>query len=162
MVDSRTVQQAFLLRSIAERLGQEPVKRLIKMPGMCAVYRIIVYYHDRRALDSVATLCDMVRHDPELTLVYRGIFSERPIKHTLPGRRYENFTQALQQVRFDHLKDQPGLPVSGADFWMIERAAGTYVHSVIVAPAIATGDHAELVRAIQHYLPEALRMIPKE
>jgi hypothetical protein len=162
MVDSRTVQQAFLLRSIAERLGQEPVKQLIKAPGMSAVYRIIVYYHDRQALDSVATMCELVHHDPELTLVYRGIFRERPIKHTIPRRRYEDFTQAMQQVQFDQLKDQPGMPQSGADFWMIERAAGTYVHSVIVAPETATGGHVALVHAVQSHLPEALRMISKE
>ena len=162
MVDSHTEQQAFLLRAIGERLRQEPVKRIIKAPGLQAVYRITVYYHDRRALDSVATVREMAQGDPELTMVFRGIFDDRPIKRTIPRQRYETFTQALQRLRFDHLKDPPGLPQSGKDLWMIERAAANFIHSVIVAPETATGVYAELVDAIRTQLPEALRTISKD
>lgn len=162
MVDSRTEQQAFLLRAIGERLRQEPVKRIIKAPVLQAVYRVTVYYHDRRALDSVATLCEMAQGDPELTMVFRGIFDERPIKRTIPRQRYEAFTQALQRLRFDHLKDPPGLPQGGTDLWMIERAAANFIHSVIVTPEISTGIYAELVNTIRTHLPEVLRMISKD
>ena len=161
MVETRTEQQAFLLRTIAERLGQEPVKRMIKAPGMRAVYRVIAYYHDRRALDSVATLCAMVQQDPALAVVYRGIFHHQPIRHVVPRRRYEDFVGALQKANFDHLKDQPGMP-QHADLWMIERAAGSYVHSVLVAPETADGVHGDLVNTVKTHLPEALRMIAED
>ena len=162
MVDSHTEQQAFLLRAISERLKLEPVKQIIKQPGMRAVYRVTIDYHDRRALDSVATLYDRRGSEPVLDIVYRRLFGERPISHPIAQQRYEHFTRALQKLRFDHLKDQPGMPVYGLDFWMIERAAGAFVKNIIVAPAVAEGVHAELVHIIKTYLPEALREIPPE
>lgn len=159
MVDSRTEQHAFTLRAIGERLRLEPVKKIITAPGLCAVYRVTIYYHDRRALDSVATVCEPLGGDPELTIYYRGAFGEQPIKHMIPRSRYEGFTGSLQQLRFDHLKDQPGMPQHGLDFWMVERAAANFVHSVIVAPETAEEVHAELVNAIKTYLPEAVRYV---
>lgn len=160
MVDqARPEQQAFLLRNIAERLGLPPVKTLVKEPGVLGVYRVTIYYHDRRARDSCATLVDARRQEPRLSTCYRGAFGQRPITYTLSETRYEAFAQALQKLRFDHLRDQPGMPLYGLDFWMIERAAGSFLRSVIVAPQTAQGVHADLVRAVQTHLPEALRAI---
>jgi hypothetical protein len=51
------------------------------------------------------------------------------------------------------------MPLYGLDFWMIERASGSFVRGVIVAPQTAQGAHAKLVEAIRTYLPEALRMV---
>lgn len=152
-------QQAFLLRAIAERLGQQPVKAIIKAPDILAVYRVTVYYYDRRARDSCATLCDRRSSGAQLAVTYRGAFNQKPITYTLSEARYEAFTTALVRLRFDHMGDQPRMPLYGLDFWMIERAAGSFVHSVIVAPQTAQGSHAALVEIIQEYLPEALRLI---
>ncbi|HLV35951.1 MAG TPA: hypothetical protein VKY59_12585 [Spirillospora sp.] len=160
MVDqAHPEQQAALLRAIAERLGLPPVKLLVKEPGVLGVYRVTVYYHDRRARDSCATLVDDRRQEPRLSTCYRGAFGQRPITYTLTEDRYEAFVRALQKLRFDHLRDQPGMPLYGLDFWMIERAAGSFVRSVIVAPQTAQGAHAQLVGIIREHLPEALRAI---
>jgi hypothetical protein len=156
---ARPEQQAFLLRSIAERLGQQPVKAIIKAPDVLAVYRATIYYHDRRARDSCATLCDRRSSGAQLAVAYRGAFQQKPISYPITETRYEAFTQALVKLRFDHMGDQPGMPLYGLDFWMIERAAGSFVHSVIVAPQTAQGAHAKLVGLIKEHLPEALRVI---
>lgn len=156
---SHPEQQAFLLRSIAERMDQPPLKTLIKAPQVLAAYRVTVYYHDRRALDSCATLWDRRLEGVQLVLCYRGMFDQKPITRPLSETRYDTFTQALQKLRFDHLADQPDMPLYGLDFWMVERAAGSFIHSVIVAPQTATGSHADLVQIIQTHLPESLREV---
>jgi hypothetical protein len=155
--ETRTEQHAALLRGVAEYLGLQPVKRLIKTPGMRAVYRVTMVYHDRRALDSVATLCHS--RTLELALYYRGAFGRQPILHPFTETRFEAFTHALQQLHFDKLHDQPNLPLYGRDLWMVERAAGGFIRSVILAPQIAQGDHAALVEIIKTHLPETLRML---
>ncbi len=152
-------QQAALLRGIAERLGLPPVKTIIKEPGVRGVYRVTVYYHDRRARDVCATLRDARSEAPRLTISYRGAFDHRPIRYPFSEDRCRALAQTLQKLRFDHLPDQPDMPLYGLDFWMIERAAGSFVHSVIFAPQTAQGVHADLARAIQDHLPEALRIV---
>jgi hypothetical protein len=43
------------------------------------------------------------------------------------------------------------------DVWLVERAAGSYFHDVVLSPGTATGHHRELVIAIKTHLPEAIR-----
>jgi hypothetical protein len=157
--NTRTEQHAALLRSIAERLGLEPVKTLIRVPGMRALLRLTVYYHDRRALDAVGTLAYNRTNGIDLAVRYRGVFANKPLHYPYSENRYEGLSRALAGLHFDHLKDQPYLPLYGLDFWLIERAAGGFVHSVIVAPQSAVNDHARLVTTIKTYLPEVLKEI---
>ncbi|MAS32854.1 MAG: hypothetical protein CL610_02530 [Anaerolineaceae bacterium] len=152
-------QQAFLLRSIAEQLRLPPVKALIKEPGVRGVYRVTIYYHDRRGRDSCATLVDRHMSGVLLSISYRGLFAQKPIIHNIPESRYENLGGGLQKLRFDHMADQPGMPLYGLDFWMIERAAGSFVHSVIIAPQTAEKIYAQLAETIRTHLPEVLRTI---
>lgn len=81
------------------------------------------------------------------------------IRHSISLGRLTALLLAWQQAGFDRLSDQPELPLHGLDLWLLERAAGTFVHSVIVAPQTATGQHAALVAAVREYLPEALREV---
>ena len=159
MNDAHTEQHAFTLRSIADRMGLEPVKRMVRQPGMRAVYRLIIFHHDRRAADSVATLYHTGPDKITLSLAYERAFHHQPLIHSIPFTRYEALTLALQNLHFDHLPDQRGMPFFGVDLWMIERAAGTFIKSVIIAPQTAGGSYAGLVTAIHTHLPEALREI---
>jgi hypothetical protein len=161
MTNSRPEQQAYTLRAIAEYLGLDPLKRIVRQPGVRAVYRVTIYHHDRRALDSVATLRRDSLNQSELSLVYEGMFHSKPLIHMIAFERYEAFALALQKHHFDHMADQPGMPLYGLDFWMIERGAGTFVKGVIVAPQTASGIYAELVATLKTYLPEALREIAR-
>ena len=156
--DTHNERIAFMLRAVAERLQAEPLQRIARQIELRAAYRVTVYHHDRRARDCVATLC-RTRDEITLTLVYDGLFHLKPIVHPVSPERYEAFTLALQKLHFDTLKDQPRLPQYGLDFWLVERAAGTFTKSVIVAPAIAEGVYKVLVSIIQTYLPETQREV---
>ncbi|MBZ0298774.1 MAG: hypothetical protein K8J31_03490 [Anaerolineae bacterium] len=155
---ARPEQQAAMLRGITERMGLPPIRTLCKEPDVLGVYRITVDYYDRRAHDSCATLV-IRRSGAQLAMHYQRAFDQKPILYPIATIQLEAFSHALQTLKFDTLSDQPEIPLYGLDFWMVERAAGTFVHSVIISPQTAPGRHADLVRAIQTHLPEALRLI---
>ncbi len=156
--DTHNERMAFTLRAMIERVGVEPLRQLARLPAMRAVYRVAIYYHDRRARDMVATLC-RTRDEITLTLAYDGLFHLKSLVYPTPLARYEGFTLALQKLHFDKLNDQPRLPQYGADLWLVERAAGTFNKSVIVAPGSAEGAYHELVNIIQTHLPETQREV---
>jgi hypothetical protein len=157
---AHTERQAAQLRTLAERLGLPPLRQLIKTPGLSAVLRLTVYYDARDSLDSVGTLRHSRAEGTQLTMAYWGAFHNQPLRYPIAEERYEALTQALSRIRFDHLPDQPTLPPYGVDLWMLERAAGSFIHGVILAPASAQADHAMLVSLVREHLPEALRLIP--
>jgi hypothetical protein len=157
--DTHNERHAFTLRAIAHRVGAPSLKDIVRQPAVRAAYQVIVYHWDRRALDVVATVRRAGAEEATLTLVYDGLPHLRPIRHALSLERYNGFVLALSRLHFDKLKDQPRMPGYGTDLWMIERAAGTFLKSVIVAPEVAQGDHARLAGVIRTYLPEVLREI---
>lgn len=157
--DTHNERHAFTLRAIAYRTGVQALKDILRQPIMKAVYRVIVYHWDRRALDMVLTLHRAGADEAALTIVYDGLPHINPIRHAMPLEQYEAFVLALHRLHFDKLKDQPRLPEYGADLWMIERAAGTFIRGVIVAPDHAQGAYAELVAVIRQYMPEVMREI---
>lgn len=151
--------QAYLLRSIGDQMKLMPLQKVALLPGISAAYRLTVRYHDRRAYDSVATLRRFGRERPTMEIVYRGLFDSRPLNLPVDPDGYETFMVALQKLRFDQIKDQPDLPTYGVDFWLLERAAGSFIKSVILAPQLATGVHAALVATVQKHLPDMLREV---
>jgi hypothetical protein len=151
---------SYVLRVIADRTGAPPVNKIALQPGVQAAYRISVHYYDKRACDSVATVCRLTSEDERTMEVrYAGAFNDKPLFHTIELERYEGFMRALQKVRFDHLADQTGLPAHGIDLWLVERAAGSFSKSIIISPKHATGQYATIVDAVKTHLPEALRSI---
>jgi hypothetical protein len=120
---------------------------------------LAVFHHDGRVRDCVATLIDSQIDGARLENVYRVAFNEKPIVYRIPRDRYQRFVDALRGVRFDQLADQPDLPSHGVDLWLLERAAGTYSKSVVLAPALADGDYWTLASAVTMFLPEALREV---
>ena len=87
------------------------------------------------------------------------MFGGKPLVYNVTTQRYEHFVATLNAVRFDQLDDQPALPPYGADLWLLERAAGSFTKSVVLAPDRAEGTHATLVAAVRADLPEALREV---
>lgn len=163
MYDAHPEHLAFQLRAISQRLHLEPLRHVVRQAGYQTAWRLSVLYHDHRALDSVATLITRHQQSPQLAIHYQQLFNERPICHTIPAQRYEQLVNRLQSLRFDHLRDQPGLPdYPREDLWLLERAAGTFYHSLIIAPQSATDAHAQIVECLRQHLPEALRLIPVE
>jgi hypothetical protein len=150
---------AYSLREIADAMGLKPVRQLARLPGVKAVYRVTVRYPDSQARSSVATLRRSLTDGTVLEVVYQRLFDHKPLVHAIAPARYEAFALALQKIGFDRLRDQPDVPFYGATLWLVERAAGSFVKSVIIAPQTATQAYAVVVDALQKYLPEALRQV---
>ncbi len=151
--------QAYLLRSIGDQMQLTPMQAIALRPGIGSVYRLTARYHDRRAHDSVGTLRRFGRERPTLEMVYRGLFDHKPVAVAIEPAKYEAFALALQKLRFDQLKDQPNLPTYGVDLWLLERAAGSFTKSLILAPELAKDVHAALVETVRTHLPELLREV---
>ncbi|NWF68099.1 MAG: hypothetical protein HXY40_03350 [Chloroflexi bacterium] len=151
--------QAAMLRAIAQHAGLPALRELAGRAGVQAAYRVTVHYFDRRARDSVGTAEFSRVSGARLTVVFLGALGHRPLQHPLAPSRYEALVRALQMLRFDNLSDQPDIPLHGVDLWMVERAAGGFVKSVILAPALARGTYALLIDTIKEYLPTALKLV---
>jgi hypothetical protein len=150
---------AAMLRSTADQAGVVALREIAKQPGVSAAYRLIVRYHDRRAADSIATVRRFGHQAATLEIVYRALFKHKPVVMHLEKTQYATFESALHQLRFDDMADQPNIPTYGVDLWMIERAAGNFIKSVIVAPELAANSHARLVEVVKVHLPEAVREV---
>ncbi len=152
--------QAPLLRGVADQLKLTPIQEIARQPGVQEVYRITVHYYDGRACNSVATLRSTLIDGVVLETVYQRALNHRPIVHRIENERYKVFTEAVKWLRFDRMQDQPDLPeYHSTDLWLVERAAGTFYHSVIVAPELARDSYARLANAVKNGLPEALRQV---
>lgn len=152
--------QAPLLRSVAEQLRLPSVSELARQPGAQEIYRITVHYFDGRACSSVNTLRRTLAGGYVLESAYQRALASKPLTHPIDRERYSDFVRALKSLNFDHMGDQPNLPgYDSTDLWLVERGAGTFTHSVILAPELARETYARLVNAVKHGLPEALRQI---
>jgi hypothetical protein len=150
---------ASTLRAIADQMQLKPIEKLTLQPGVWAVYRLTIRYHDRRARDSVATVTRSGAAGARLEVVFRRLFEDKPLLFRVQQADYEGLMTGLQQVHFDRLEDQHDIPSYGVDLWMWERAAGTFYKSVIFAPELATGEHERLVKLAHTHLQEAVKEI---
>lgn len=151
-------QFAPILRGIAEKIGLESVKDLIKQPIIKTVFRVTMYYQDFRASHSVATLTRTLQAESPLAVNFYNRFDNKPIVRQLPLKAYNAFVHDFNQARFDKLSDQNTSPY-GKDLCMIEYSTGGFVHSVIFAPAEANDEYDTLYTAIKTHIPEALREV---
>jgi hypothetical protein len=149
------------LYTVAESMGVRPLNDVARQPDMRALFRLTIKRRDMRLRDSVATLCHARLGGTMLEVVYWGLFKHKPLTYTIANERYEALAAALQNVRFDKLPDQPGLPQFGVDLWLLERAAGSFVKGIILTPdqldLPTDAPYAALVRAVQTYISEAVR-----
>lgn len=145
---------------VLERTHQPALRDLMRQPGMRGIHRIICYYARGQARHSVATLTH-VRASSRLNCIYEGLFKEVPLAHTITEDVYERFCEVLHQVHFDRLPHQPDIPLNAAVIWLLERAAGQYVHAVMMVPNAPPMPYSAIVNAIDAYLPQAIKPIPK-
>lgn len=150
-----------LLRAVADEIGLPTVAALARQPGASEVCRVTAHYYDRRACDSVGTVIKWMTGGAVLEMIYRHALDHKPLVYPVDADRARALLTALKTAGFDKLDDQPNLPArDAADVWLIERAAGTFYHSVVVAPEIVqTAAHRALMDAVRRHLPEALRMV---
>jgi hypothetical protein len=150
-----------LLRAISDEIGLLPIPVIAQQPGVSDACRITVHYYDRRACDSVATAVKRMADAAALEIVFRRALEHKPLAYPLDEGRFRALLAALKAGGFDKLADQPGLPAyDSTDVWMVERAAGGFYKSVVVAPEIAgSPPHQAVIDAVRVHLPEALRMV---
>ncbi len=151
-------RQADILRTIATRLNLPDFRQLTQQPIINEAVRVSIYHPIGTAPDSVATL-SYGHHQTACTL---QVCYDRPnhradLHFQIPIVRYNALLGALRKAHFDTLDDETDLPFHGVDLWLIERAAGSFYHDIVLCPSSATGKHRELMRALQDHLPEAIR-----
>jgi hypothetical protein len=156
--------QSAPLRFIATRLRVPDLPQVVREPGTGEAFRITVQYHDARHPDQVATLSKSHASPTvsmvALQVVYRRA-SDNPLtlQYEIEVERYQRLGAALRRINFDALDDPPDVPYFGADLWLVERAAGSFHHDVILPPAQAAGVYADIVALIHSTLREAIRAI---
>ncbi|GAB4518831.1 MAG: hypothetical protein OHK0046_26950 [Anaerolineae bacterium] len=148
-----------ILRACAEKAALPTVKALAARPGMKAVYRVTIYHADWRAADVVVT----IKHGTETVreIVYVGCFENKPLIRKMTPADYQAFVALVGTKTFDHLSDQAGTAPIDADVCLFERAAGTFVKSVIFTPQTPSDAYTPLVEAIRQFMPEAEREIAR-
>lgn len=150
---------AYALREIAASAGLPTVQHMAKQPGVQGVYRMTVRYNAGRAHHSAATIVRSQVDRISLEVVYERLFGHKPLVYPVSLKQYEAFAAALHTAGFDRMSDQRDVPFFGVDLWLVERAAGSFVKSVIIAPRTAVNPHIAVVKAIEYYLPEAVRAV---
>jgi len=151
-----------VLHIIAERLGLQMLRQVASRPGVNEALRVTIHYPDGSLPDSVATLERGVGAACRLSVMYdryddRGEPYQYEFK--IPLERYHKLLTALRLSRFESLDDAFDAPPAGVDAWLVERAAGSYFHDVVLSPTNATGHHREVALALKTHLPESMRAL---
>jgi hypothetical protein len=152
-------RRADTLRLIADRLGLPELREVIRQPGIDEAYRVTIQYHDGRHPDQVATLTRAQNGSVMLIVAYRRHHHQPVFEYPLDLERFRDFDLALRRVGFDRRDDQPDLPYLGEDFWMIERASGSFLHDLVLSPEHAVGVYAWMIEVVKELLPQAVRAI---
>ncbi len=146
--------------TLLERTKIPLLKTLAAQPGMKVLYRVIAYYLDGRARHSVATLYgEAGKTDFRLEVVYEGVNQHKPMLHSIRFAHYEALTAAFLRANFDKRVDQEVTIQRLHTLWMVERAAGTFHHSVIFTPQQPELPYSIIVNALDAYLSEAIREV---
>jgi hypothetical protein len=148
------------LYEVADNLGVPHIKDIAKQAGVISVLRVTAYYSERKARHSVATVVQRHQDQREMRIVYEGFFNHKPVTLNVTRDNLENMLNALQRAKFDTLYDQASLSYKDHVLWLVQRAAGIYLHGVIVSPDIPEMPYSTIVNAIDSYLPEAIREVP--
>lgn len=151
-----------VIYQVADDLGFENLDRVARRAGVMSVLQVTAYYFGRRVRHSVARVIEYQLGDVELLLVYEGFNRHQPLRLNVPKDRLEKLLWALRQAKFDTLSDQDGLSFTDRSLWLIQRAAGTYSHGLIVSPDNPQMPWSSIVNAIDDYLPRAIREVPMQ
>jgi len=151
--------QSASLRFIAVRMQIAELPQVVKQPGVGEAFRLTVQYHDARHPNQIATVTKVQGSGAQLTVAYRRA-DDRPLifEYPLAITQFQGLTGALRQLKFDTL-DDAAIPAFGTDTWLLERAAGSFYHDLMLAPANAQGVYAELMQVLNTYMPMGLRLI---
>ncbi len=145
---------------LAGRLGLPDLERVAARAGVMSVLRISAYYAARRVRHSVAQVVEQQTGEIEMQLAYEGLSLREPLRLAVEQDNLEKLQAVLLELRFGKLDDQTHLSYNERSLWLIQQAAGTHLHSIMVAPDRPELPYSTIVNAIDAYLPEAIRELP--
>lgn len=126
---------------------------------MIAVLQVAVYHGQRQLRHSVARIVETQLGAVEMLVAYEGV-DLAPLRRNMRSDQIEPLHRALDAVRFNRLRDQPGLSSADTPLWLVQRATGTHLHGIILAPDKPELPYSRIVNAIDACLPAALRELP--
>jgi len=121
--------------------------------------QVVVYHGQRQLRHSVARVVETHLGAIELVVAYEGV-DLSPLRIAMSRDQLEPLHKALDAVRFSRLRDQPGLTSDDWPLWLVQRATGSHLHGIILAPDKPELPYARIVNAIDACLPAALRELP--
>ncbi|MEL6148337.1 MAG: hypothetical protein AAFV33_27265 [Chloroflexota bacterium] len=154
MGNSTYAYQHYLLRSISTQFHLSDTLAVAQQPGIQSVFRVTCHYPGGDFPDSVATVVNSQVGQPTLTVHRSGVDSSG--EHVLDKQAFGALTAMLSTVKFDKLDDQPGIPATRANLWLVERAAGSFLKGVLLSPELATDSYQSLVFRLHELLPGAV------
>lgn len=148
------------LYQLASRLGMPELRWAAGAPGVMTALEIAAYYSGRRLRHSVARVIEHQVGEVELLVAYEGVRLATTPRIAIEPARMEKLNAVLLAVKFGALEHQPGLSLDDRCLWLIQQAAGAYVHGIIVAPERPEPPYSTIVNAIDDCIPEAIREVP--
>ncbi len=145
---------------LASQLGLPDLRQAASEAGVMSILQVSAYYAERRVRHSVARVIEYQTGELELRVVFQGVSLAEPLRLSVARERMEALDEALLRVKFAKLGDQAGLTYAARSLWLIQRAAGSHAHGIMVAPDRPEMPYTAIVNAIDACLPEAIREIP--
>ncbi len=145
---------------LASQLGLPDLRQAASEAGVMSILQVSAYYAERRVRHSVARVIEYQTGELELRVVFQGVSLAEPLRLSVARERMEALDEALLRVKFAKLGDQAGLTYAERSLWLIQRAAGSHAHGIMVAPDRPEMPYTAIVNAIDACLPEAIREIP--
>lgn len=149
-----------ILYQLAGDMGLADLSAVTRGAGVMSALQVSAYYVERRIRHSVARVIEYQLGEIQMQLVFEGVNRHQPLLSSVSRARFEQLATALRQAKFDKLEDQAGLSYADRSLWLIQRAAGSFSHGIIVSPAKPELPYSSIVNAIDEYLPSAIREVP--
>ena len=83
-----------------------------------------------------------------------------PCDLAVEREQIERLNEVLLDVNFGKLGDQSDLSYNERSLWLIQRASGSHLHSIMIAPDRPEMPYSTIVNAIDAHLPEAILEVP--
>lgn len=141
------------------RLGLIDLAAAAQGSGVISVLQVVVYHGRRQLRHSVARVVETHLGAIELLVAYEGV-DLSPLRMSLERYRIEPLHKALDAVRFSRLRDQPDLSSADTPLWLVQRATGSHLHSIILAPDKPELPYSRIANAVYDCLPAAMQELP--
>jgi hypothetical protein len=145
---------------LASRLGLPNLAEAARAAGVMGILEVSAYYAGRRVRHSVARVLEYQLGEIELQVAYEGVRLGAIPRIAIDETRMEKLNAVLLAVKFRSLRHQLDLSNDERSLWLIQQAAGSYIHGIMVAPDRPEPPYSTIVNAIDDYLPEAIREVP--